>query len=111
MDTSQYINRLRDFNFDMVILTLPQSDSPGNEQRFFWGSEAATSPGSENTIGVKDKAIDELIELVISAPDPQRLLSCSATPVLPPRLRSESMQARSTWAFRRAQLTSPVCDT
>lgn len=74
VDTSQYINRVRAFNYDMIILTLPQSDSPGNEQRDYWSSAAADTPGSRNYIGVKDPVVDELIELVISAPDRKSLI-------------------------------------
>ena len=51
-----------DFDFDMMIDGFGQSLSPGNEQRDFWGSKAADTPGSRNTIGIKDPAIDELIE-------------------------------------------------
>lgn len=74
VDTSQYINRVRAFNFDMIVLTLAQSDSPGNEQRDYWSSAAADSPGSRNYIGVKDPVVDQLIELVISAPDRDALI-------------------------------------
>jgi microcin C transport system substrate-binding protein len=75
VDAAQYRRRMDNFDFDVTVDGFGQSQSPGNEQRFFWGSEAATSPGSENTIGIKDKAIDELIELVISAPDRQSLVT------------------------------------
>src|SRR5690606_30461244 len=54
VDQSQYINRLNDFDFDMISTVWGQSDSPGNEQRDFWGSAAAEQPGSRNTVGVKD---------------------------------------------------------
>jgi microcin C transport system substrate-binding protein len=67
VDTSQYINRVRDFDFDMIVATFPQSLSPGNEQRYFWGSEAAKVPGTRNYCGIQNKAIDRLVDLVISA--------------------------------------------
>ena len=67
VDTSQYLNRIRDFDFDVVIGSWGQSLSPGNEQRDFWGSEAAERKGSRNLIGVKDPAIDALIDHVIFA--------------------------------------------
>jgi len=75
VDAAQYRRRMDNFDFDVTVDGFGQSQSPGNEQRFYWGTEAASSPGSENTIGVKDKAIDELIELVISAPDRQSLVT------------------------------------
>ena len=68
VDPSQYINRLRSFDFDMIIFGWGESDSPGNEQRSYWGSSAADSPASRNVIGIKDPVIDDLIDLVIKAP-------------------------------------------
>jgi microcin C transport system substrate-binding protein len=67
VDTSQYINRLRQWDYDVVIGSWGQSLSPGNEQRGFWGSQAADQSGSRNLIGIKDPAIDKLIERVIFA--------------------------------------------
>lgn len=75
VDTSQYKYRLDHFDFDMTVVTFPESLSPGNEQRQYWGSEFADEPGSDNFIGIKDKAIDHLIDLVISAPDRENLLT------------------------------------
>lgn len=69
VDTAQYKNRTDDFDYDMVVDLWGQSSSPGNEQRSFWGSQAADQPGTRNSVGIKDPAIDQLIELVISAPD------------------------------------------
>ena len=74
VDTSQYINRLRKFDFDMIIGGVGQSLSPGNEQRAYWNSSAADSPSSRNFAGIKDPVVDELIELVITAPDRESLI-------------------------------------
>jgi microcin C transport system substrate-binding protein len=67
VDDAQYQNRLRGFDFDMVIDLWAQSLSPGNEQREFWGSQAADQPGAKNTVGIKNPAVDVLIEKVIFA--------------------------------------------
>lgn len=75
VDQSQYVNRLRAFDFDMAMLAWGQSDSPGNEQRDFWSSAAAKAPGSNNYLGVSDPVIDELIESVIAAPDRESLIA------------------------------------
>ncbi len=69
VDTSQYKNRLDQFDFDMVVGSFGQSLSPGNEQRDFWSSKVADEQGSRNLMGIKNPVIDELIELVISAPN------------------------------------------
>jgi microcin C transport system substrate-binding protein len=75
VDQSQYINRLRAFDFDMIVASWGQSESPGNEQRNFWGSESANSPSGRNLVGIADPAIDELIELLIAAPNRESLVA------------------------------------
>ena len=77
VDSAQFTNRTRDFDFDMVISTFGQSESPGNEQRDFWGSAAADRPGSRNLIGINDPAIDALIDHVIFAPNRETLVAAS----------------------------------
>ncbi|WP_236631661.1 extracellular solute-binding protein [Endozoicomonas numazuensis] len=67
VDISQYINRIRSFDYDMLVSRFPQSSSPGNEQRDFWGSESADLPGSRNLIGIKNPVIDGLIKEVTNA--------------------------------------------
>jgi len=74
VDSAQYENRLKAFDFDMIIGSFGQSLSPGNEQAEYWSSAAADEPGSQNVIGIKDPVIDELIDLVISAPDRESLI-------------------------------------
>ncbi len=67
IDAIQYQNRLNSFDYDMISLIWGQSLSPGSEQRYFWGSEAADTQGSRNYAGIKNKAVDDLIEKVIGA--------------------------------------------
>jgi len=74
VDSAQYQERLENFDFDMIIWTWGQSMSPGNEQRNFWGSEAANRRGSRNFSGIKDPVIDELVEMVIAAPTREKLV-------------------------------------
>ena len=77
VDTSQYINRIRNFDFDVIVGSWGQSLSPGNEQRDFWGSAAAVRPGSRNYIGIKDPAIDKLIDHIIFASNRGELVAAS----------------------------------
>jgi microcin C transport system substrate-binding protein len=65
IDSSQYENRLRQWDFDIIIASWGESLSPGNEQRGYWGSQAADIPGSRNLIGIKNPAVDALIDRVI----------------------------------------------
>ena len=77
VDTSQYINRIRNFDFDVIVGSWGQSLSPGNEQRDFWGSAAAVRPGSRNYIGIKDPAIDKLIDHIIFASSREELVAAT----------------------------------
>lgn len=74
VDVSQYISRLRSFDFDIVVSGFGQSNSPGNEQRNYWHSSGADIEGSRNLIGIKNPAIDYLIEQLIQAPDREQLV-------------------------------------
>lgn len=75
VDVSQYINRLRSRDFDMIVGGFGQSSSPGNEQREYWHSSSADNPGSRNFIGLKDPAVDSLVEGLINADSRQSLVA------------------------------------
>ena len=75
VDSAQYQKRIETFDFDMVVQTFSQSLSPGNEQRNFWGSNAADTNGSRNIIGIKNPVIDSLIEKLINAKDREELIT------------------------------------
>ncbi|NIJ40788.1 microcin C transport system substrate-binding protein [Parvibaculum indicum] len=67
VDTSQYENRVDNFDFDIIVQSFPQSMSPGNEQRDFWSCQAAETPGSRNVIGICDPVVEALIDKIIYA--------------------------------------------
>jgi microcin C transport system substrate-binding protein len=77
VDSVQYQNRLRQWDFDIVVASWPQSLSPGNEQREFWGSHAAEMPGSRNLIGIRNPAVDTLIERLVFARDRGELVAAT----------------------------------
>ena len=77
VDDAQYQNRLRSFDFDMIIDQWGESLSPGNEQREYWGSQTADQPGARNTIGIKNPAVDTLIDKVIFAKDRAELVAAT----------------------------------
>ena len=77
VDAAQFQNRVRSFDFDIVTAGWAQSLSPGNEQRNYWGSDAADRPGSRNLAGIKDAAVDALIDRVIFAPDRDELVAAT----------------------------------
>jgi len=77
VDAAQYENRLRQWDYDIIVASWGQSLSPGNEQRDFWSSAAADQPGSRNMIGIKNPAIDKLIERVIFTKDRDDLVAAT----------------------------------
>lgn len=77
VDTAQYQRRMDSFDFDIAVASFGQSLSPGNEQRDYWGSAAAAREGSRNIIGIRNPAVDALIEQIIFAPDRASLVAAT----------------------------------
>jgi len=77
VDAAQYQKRLQDFDFDMIVHVWGQSLSPGNEQRNYWSSAAASTPGSQNYAGITDPVVDALVENVIRAPNRTSLINAT----------------------------------
>lgn len=75
VDASQYINRRKTFDFDMTVHVWSQSLSPGNEQRDFWASDSAGIEGSFNLAGIRDPAVDSMIEAIVAAKDRRSLVA------------------------------------
>ena len=75
VDSAQYQNRMNDYDYDMTIMSIGQSSSPGNEQLDFWGSEKADIPGSRNYMGIKNPVVDDLIRMIIEAPSREELVA------------------------------------
>ena len=77
VDEAQYENRLRGWDFDLITYAWIESLLPGNEQHDFWGSRAADQPGSENVIGIKNPAVDAMIDAVVAAKTPDDLTAAA----------------------------------
>jgi microcin C transport system substrate-binding protein len=75
VDPAQYQKREEDYDFDMTITVFGQSESPGNEQRSYWNSKEADERGGRNLAGVKDPAVDEMVEAIIQASDRANLVA------------------------------------
>jgi microcin C transport system substrate-binding protein len=79
VDSSQYQSRVENFDFDMTVRAWGVSPSPGNEQREYWGSHAASTPGSSNLIGISNPAVDKIIEQIVQAQTRHELIiRCTA---------------------------------
>ena len=63
VDTAQYQNRIDDFDFDMVIERWGSRCRPATSSATSGARQAADTPGSRNSLGIKDPAVDELIDL------------------------------------------------
>ncbi|WP_425359304.1 extracellular solute-binding protein [Aureimonas flava] len=77
VDASQYQALADNFDYDVVTDVMAQSLSPGNEQRDFWSSAAASQPGSRNAAGIRNPAVDAIIEKIIYAPDRDSLVAAT----------------------------------
>ena len=73
IDPALYVQRMQNFDFDMTVEVFGQSQSPGNEQRDFWTTEAADRQGSRNTIGIKNPVVDALVDKIIYATTQEEL--------------------------------------
>ena len=74
MQIAEYEEKVRKFQYDMIVASYPQSRSPGNEQRNLWGSESASLQGSRNYMGIQNPAIDELIDMIVEAKTRESLM-------------------------------------
>ena len=77
VEISQYINLLRSFNYDVITSSFGQSLSPGIEQKQYWHSSTADMPASRNYIGIKNHAVDQLIEHLIRAKNRDELVTAT----------------------------------
>ncbi|GEO85396.1 MULTISPECIES: extracellular solute-binding protein [Alphaproteobacteria] len=68
VDASQYINRTRSFDYDVIWVVWAQTMNPGNEQANYWGSQSVDTAGSRNYAGISDPAVDQLIGMINTAP-------------------------------------------
>ena len=75
IDNQQFVKISETFNYDIIVHNFGQSLSPGNEQRYFWGSAEADKNGTQNYAGIKNPAIDTLVDMVIFAKDRASLVT------------------------------------
>jgi microcin C transport system substrate-binding protein len=75
VDPAQYRVRTDAFDYDMTVEGIGQSLSPGNEQRDFFACARVNDPGSQNVAGICDPVVDELVEMVVGAPDRAELVA------------------------------------
>lgn len=77
VDSSQWVNRVRSRDFDLIYTGWAQSLSPGNEQLEYFGSEAADQESARNWAGIKNPAVDKLIQRIIFAKDREELIAAT----------------------------------
>lgn len=74
VDAPQYLERVRKFDYDMIVDIFAQSNSPGAEQTYLWGSQSADEQGNQNTAGIKNVAIDDVINKLVKAHDREQII-------------------------------------
>lgn len=74
VDAPQYLERVRKFDYDMIVDVFAQSNSPGAEQTYLWGSQSADEQGNQNTAGIKNVAIDDVINKLVKAHDRKQII-------------------------------------
>jgi len=77
IDAALYIDRMKNFDFDMIVNVYGQSQSPGNEQRSYWHSSSANQKGSRNLAGIDDPVVDSLVDSIIYATSQDELTAAS----------------------------------
>jgi microcin C transport system substrate-binding protein len=74
VDPAQYQRLLDTYDYDMIVVSIGESDSPGNEQTGFWTCDSAKQEGGDNLMGVCDPVVDDLVRQVVGAPDRAHLV-------------------------------------
>jgi microcin C transport system substrate-binding protein len=100
VDTAQYVTRIRSFDFDSMINGVTGSSFPGNELVRNFGTESANLEGTFNVAGIADPAIDQLIDLIIAAPNREELEA--ATHALD-RVLTWNFFTMPTWTLRASR--------
>ncbi len=77
VEAAQYQERLKSFDFDVVVQRFSMSETPGVELKAFFGSANAATPGSFNLAGIKSAAVDSLIDTIMQAKDRQQLTTAA----------------------------------
>lgn len=77
VDPAQYQERLNNFDYDMTVVVVPESDSPGNEQIDYWSCASAKEAGSDNLMGVCNPAVDALVHDIVTAPGKATLITAT----------------------------------
>ncbi|MEM0949484.1 MAG: extracellular solute-binding protein [Pseudomonadota bacterium] len=77
VDGAQFKERTTVFDFDMTWFTRGLSLSPGNEQALYWGTASASQDGSRNLMGIKNPAVDALIDTLLTATSREDFLAAT----------------------------------
>lgn len=101
VDNAQYVGRQNAFDFDLTRVRRDLSLSPGNEQRLYWGAEAAAQPGSRNLMGIQSAAVDAMIDKMLTVQAPEDFVA--ATRALD-RLLTAGRYVIPIWSFDKGRI-------
>ena len=77
VEISQYIYRMRHYQYDIITSSFPQTLSPGAEQMQYWHSSSVNIPAGRNLSGIQNRAIDALVEYIVKAQTRDELVTAS----------------------------------
>jgi microcin C transport system substrate-binding protein len=77
VDPAQFQRMIDTYDYDMIVVTLGQSESPGNEQSGYWTCDSAKLEGGDNLMGVCSPVIDDLVRQIVTAVDRQHLVTAT----------------------------------
>jgi microcin C transport system substrate-binding protein len=77
VDPAQYEQLVDTYDYDMIVVNIDETDSPGNEQTGYWTCEAVKPEGGFNTMGVCNPVVDALVHDVVTAPDRAHLVTAT----------------------------------
>ncbi|AMO56666.1 extracellular solute-binding protein [Endozoicomonas montiporae] len=77
VDIAQYIQRIRNKDYDMLLRTISHGTTPGNELQHYWHSQYANEQGSQNVANVSNPVVDAMLEQVRNAESMEQLVTAT----------------------------------
>jgi microcin C transport system substrate-binding protein len=74
VDPAQFQRLIDTYDYDMIVVAMGESESPGNEQSGYWTCGSVKPEGGYNLMGVCNPVIDDLVRKVVTATDRARLV-------------------------------------
>ena len=77
VESAQYVSRLREFDYDALLSSMPYGYPPGGELRAYFSSLVANTPNTANFAGISSPVVDTLVSEVLGARRKEHLIAAS----------------------------------